>query len=211
MAIRFELPPGERVNEIELSRRLDVSRTPLREALNRLTADGFLTFQPGKGFFRRRLEIKEVFDLYEMRLKLEVAAAELAVERCTPDALETLRDYLRMSMREDPSRSVNDLVALDEGFHERLAELSGNHELVETLKRINARIRFVRWVNMEQGRRQHTQHEHLEILEAIAAGDALKAKALLHGHIDGRLEQITLAIREGYALIYMRRMESPPL
>ncbi|PWE29756.1 GntR family transcriptional regulator [Pararhodobacter marinus] len=204
-AIRFDLLPGDRINEVELSKRFGVSRTPLREALNRLVADGFLTFTAGKGFFRRNLEVKEVFDLYEMRQRLEMMLAELAVERASPEAIEEIRGFLEISRREDPTRSVYDLVRLDEGFHERLAALSGNVEMLNVLKDINARIRFVRWVNMERGRRTRTQGEHLEILEAVAAGDAGRARDLLQTHIDGRLEQITEAIRDGYAMIYMRR------
>lgn len=205
LAIRFELLPGDRVNEVELARRFGVSRTPLREALNRLVSDGFLTFVPGKGFFRRSLDVKEIFDLYEMRQKLEMAAAELAVERATPEAIQEIRDFLAISMTEDPDRTVNDLVGLDEQFHEQLASLSGNREMQHTLHMINERIRFIRWVNMESGRRRQTQAEHGAILDAIAARDAGQARALLQAHIDGRLEQITLAIREAYAMIYMNR------
>ena len=207
LAIRFELLPGDRVNEVELAKQFGVSRTPLREALNRLVSDGFLTFVAGKGFFRRSLDVKEIFDLYEMRQKLEMGMAELAVERATEAQIQEIRDFLAVSMKEDPMRTVNDLVALDEEFHERMASLSGNLEMQRTLRTVNARIRFIRWVNMENGRRRLTQGEHGDILEAVARRDADQAKALLQAHIDGRLEQITLAIREGYAVIYMNRAQ----
>jgi DNA-binding GntR family transcriptional regulator len=208
LAIRFELLPGDRVNEVELAKQFGVSRTPLREALNRLVSDGFLTFVAGKGFFRRSLDVKEIFDLYEMRQKLEMGLAELAVERATEVQIQEIRDFLAVSMKEDPSRTVNELVALDEEFHERMAALSGNLEMQHTLRTVNARIRFIRWVNMENGRRRLTQGEHNAILEAVAQRNAEQARALLHAHIDGRLEQITLAIREGYAMIYMNRAQS---
>ncbi|KAA0971979.1 GntR family transcriptional regulator [Aureimonas fodinaquatilis] len=205
LAIRFKLLPGDRVNEVELARQLGVSRTPLREALNRLVSEGFLIFVPGKGFFRRSLDVKEIFDLYEMRQALEMALAEMAVQRATPEKIQEIRDFLVVSMTEDPNRTVNDLVSLDEEFHERMASLSGNLEMLHTLRTINARIRFIRWVNMENGRRRQTQCEHEAILDAIANHDVEKARSLLQAHIDGRLEQITLAIREGYAMIYMNR------
>lgn len=205
LAIRFELLPGDRVNEVELARHFGVSRTPLREALNRLVSDGFLTFVAGKGFFRRSLDVKEVFDLYEMRQKLEIALAELAVERATAEQIQEIRDFLSISMKEDPGRTVHELVSLDEEFHERVAALSGNLEMQHTLRTINARIRFIRWINMENGRRTLTQGEHSAILEAIASRDAGLSRSLLQAHIDGRLEQITSAIREGYAMIYMNR------
>ncbi|WP_267213994.1 GntR family transcriptional regulator [Chelatococcus asaccharovorans] len=208
LAIRFELLPGDRVNEVELARRFGVSRTPLREALNRLVSDGFLVFVAGKGFFRRSLDVKEVFDLYEMRQKLEIALAELAVERATEEQLQEIRDFLAVSRKEDPARTVNDLVALDEAFHERMAALSGNAEMQHTLRAINARIRFIRWVNMEHGRRTQTQSEHSAILDAVAARNPELARTMLQAHIDGRLDEITRAIREGYAMIYMNRARS---
>ncbi len=208
LAIRFELRPGDRVNEVELAKQFGVSRTPLREALNRLVSDGFLTFVAGKGFFRRSLDVKEIFDLYEMRQKLEMGLAELAVERATEAQIQAIRDFLAVSIKEDPSRTVDELVALDEEFHQRMAALSGNLEMQHTLRTINARIRFIRWVNMENGRRRLTQGEHGAILEAVARRDAGQARTLLQAHIDGRLEQITLAIREGYAMIYMSRAPS---
>lgn len=202
-AIRFEIRPGDRINEVELARQLGVSRTPLREALNRLTSDGFLSIVPGKGFFGRRLDVKEVFDLYEMRLKLEVALAELAVDRADPNAIDSIRAFLDVSAVEDASRTIDELVDLDESFHEQVAALSGNALMLQTLRSVNARMRFVRWINMENGRRVGTQAEHRAILEAIAAKDRIEASRLLHIHIDGRLEQIQQALRDGLAKLYL--------
>lgn len=205
MAVRFELLPDTRLNEVELAASLGISRTPLREALNRLTSDGFLKFVPGKGFFRHPLDVKEIFDLYEMRQTLEMGAARLAVARATDDRIKLLKSFVAESARERPDSSLDDLIGLDETFHEELAKLSGNDEILQTLRRINERIRFVRWINMENGRRRYTQAEHLDIIDAVAARDADRVCALLQQHIDGRLEQITLAVREGYAHIYTAR------
>src|SRR5579885_2668705 len=82
-AIAFAFRPGERLNEVALAREFNVSRTPLREALNRLVAEEFLTWQPRRGYVVRKLDSKEVFDLYELRAALEVTAAKLACERAT--------------------------------------------------------------------------------------------------------------------------------
>lgn len=204
LAINFEMLPGDRVNEVELAKRFGVSRTPLREALNRLTADGFLSFVPSKGFFRRKLEIKEVVDLYELRLKLELGGAELACERATPEKVAEIRSFLDMSMRDDPARDAQELVALDERFHEMIADLAGNAELLRTLIAVNARIRFIRWINMESSNRPRSQAEHLEILEAIAGNDSVRARTILINHISKRQDQIAEFIRTGYAAIYTR-------
>jgi DNA-binding GntR family transcriptional regulator len=205
LSISYELLPGDRVNEIELADRLGVSRTPLREALNRLTSEGFLSMKPGKGFFRRPLDAKDVFDLYEFRRCLETAAAPLAIARAGDEAIGGIRSFLEISRADVPARTISDLVLLDESFHEQLMALSGNDEMLRVLRNLNGRIRFVRWIDMENGRRNTTQSEHLAIIDAVAARNAPRAVALLNGHIERRLDQIVAVIREGYARIYMDR------
>src|SRR5580698_7651603 len=113
MAMTFRFLPGERLNEAILAKELGVSRTPLREALNRLTTEGFLVFSANHGFFRKSLDVKEVFDLYEFRMQLEISAVKLAVDRATDDQLLDLEKFVTESAREVPSRTTNDLVALD--------------------------------------------------------------------------------------------------
>jgi DNA-binding GntR family transcriptional regulator len=209
LSISFELLPGDRINEIEIAERLGVSRTPLREALNRLTADGFLTLTPGKGFYRRPLDPKEIFDLYELRQRIEAAAAPLTIARADDQAIADIRSFLKVSRTEMPNRTVTELVELDETFHELLMGLSGNTEMLRVLRNLNARIRFVRWIDMEGGRRKATQSEHIAILDAVAARNADRAVNLLNAHIERRLDQIVAVIREGYARIYMDRARTP--
>jgi len=202
LAISFALRPGERINEVILAKTLGVSRTPLREALNRLASDGFLTFSPKYGFYRRPLDVKEIRDLYELRQEIEVSAVRYGVERARPEDLEEIARYLEQGRHDSPDRTIDDLVALDEGFHERLMGLSGNAEMLRVLQNVNSRIRFLRWIDMN-GRRQGTQAEHLAVLEAVRAGNAPEAAALLERHIHRRLDQLVDAVKESYARIYV--------
>jgi len=87
MAINYALRPGERLNEIELSKRLGVSRTPLREALNRLSTEGFLRFIPGRGFYCRELNPKEIFDLFELRKAIEISGVRLSTHRAKAERI----------------------------------------------------------------------------------------------------------------------------
>src|SRR5882757_2181720 len=129
MAMTFRFLPGERLNEAILAKELGVSRTPLREALNRLSTEGFLTFSANNGFFRKTMDVKEIFDLYEFRMYLEQVAVRLAVDRATDESLEEIEQFSIASAKEDPTRTVDDLVALDEKFHELLVDLSGNTQI----------------------------------------------------------------------------------
>lgn len=204
MAVRYEIRPGERINEGELARRLNVSRTPLREALNRLATEGFLTTTPNKGFFARPLDAGRVFDLYEVRCALEAGIVRLACERATPDALDALEAMVLRHKDEPEDTAATRLLHLDEAFHEELARLTGNGEFLRSLRALNAQIHFVRWIDMRNGRRAHTQAEHLRIVRALRSRDAPQAEELVRRHIGRRLDQIVDVIRAGFAAIYMR-------
>ena len=94
------------------------------------------------------------------------------------------------------------LVDLDEQFHQGLVRLSGNREMLRSLDQINARIRFVRWIDM-RGRRDVTQGEHRAVLDAVVARDAATGCALMDKHVQRRLEQIVDRVRESYGRIYV--------
>jgi DNA-binding GntR family transcriptional regulator len=203
MAIGFEFKPGERLNEVIIARQLGVSRTPLREALNRLTTEGFLRFAPGRGFFCRELDAREIFELYELRKAIEVASVKLAIQRASKDSIAALLTFLDETGPDPGNRSVIELVEFDEIFHERLMAMSDNIEMLRVLKNVNARIRFVRWIDMERGDRRQTQAEHRKILIALRTRNERTCVGTLEKHIARRLDQITSAIKEGYAQIYM--------
>lgn len=203
MAIRFEFKPGERLHEGDLAKRLGVSRTPLREALHRLNIEGFLRISPGRGFFCRELDAQEIFDLYELRKSLEVAAVRLAAERASDADMETLYNALDDAGLIATDSAEIEQVELDETFHERLMMLSGNAEMLHVLRNVNARIRFVRRTDMTIANRISTQQEHRLVLDCLRKRDADGAAAILTQHIDRRIDRINAAIKEGFAQIYM--------
>ncbi len=202
MTISYELKPGERLSEIELAERLGVSRTPVREALNRLVTDGFLE-PASRGFMRRPLDVQETLDLYEARLAIERECLRLAFERATPEQIAEARDFLRNSQTAPPNAPVRDLVALDEAFHLHIATMAGNNELKRLLENLNQRIRFVRWLSMESVGRDSTQNQHQELLDALTNGEVDQAQRCLSDHITMRREQVVEAIKSGLARIYL--------
>ena len=202
MAILFEFKPGERINEVELAQRLGASRTPLREALNRLAAEGFLVLKQDRGFFCRDLKPREMYELYQFRAVLEVAAIRLACEQATEQEVTDLALFLDETGPQEGGRSSEELVALDEQFHEKIMALSRNMEMSRTLTNINARIKYFRWVDMDS-KREGTQQEHRAIVQALVARDADLAARLMQAHIARRLEQITAAIKESFSRIYL--------
>ena len=206
MAISFRFPPGQRINEGELARQLNVSRTPVREAMQKLVSENLLVWKRSLGFFCRSLDAREIVELYQLRQAIEGLAVRLACERASDEELTEL------------DRSLDALEALDHGqetflggqlsFHERIAELSGNREILRALENINARIHFVRWIAM--GPRWHrSDDEHRQIVAAMRARDPEKAARIIVTHLDKRPEEIQALVREGYARIYTA--EFPPV
>jgi DNA-binding GntR family transcriptional regulator len=204
MAVQFEFKPGQRINEVELARRLNVSRTPLREVLNQLMVEGFVTRAVNRGFIGRPLDAKQIHSLYEFRSVLECGIVRAACERAADEQLDMLQAAVEASRDVPEDADATRLLALDEHFHVSLARLTGNEEFVRSLESVNARIHFVRWIDMRQGRRGHTQAEHLRIVHALRARDDALLQDLIAHHIGRRLDQITDVIRTGFSTIYMR-------
>ncbi|CAG9242135.1 GntR family transcriptional regulator [Paraburkholderia caribensis] len=201
IATLYTIRPGERVNELELAEQFEVSRTPLREALNRLVAEGLLTFVPNRGFFVRKLDRQDIFDLYELRCAVEVLAIVRVCERASDADLKELRKFWKGVMKSKPNLDASEFVKRDEEFHLRLVALSGNNEIVRALYNINARIHFVRWIDVEQ-RGQSTHTEHMQLLDLLDARDSDGARRLLESHISRRMEEITNVVQASVVRLY---------
>ncbi len=208
MAASFEFKPEERLNESAISAQLRISRTPLREALNRLTAEGFLTSRRGQGFHCRSLNPAEIMDLYEARAAIESEAARLAARRAAPAQVAALEAFLAASAPDySPGASPVELVRLDEEFHRRLAMLSGNAELLRLLDNTAARIHYIRVIDLQSlsevsGTPAITTDPHARILAAVAAGDEERAAREMKAHITRRLEEVTRNVRMAFSRIY---------
>lgn len=201
MAISYDFKPGERINEVQLAKQLGVSRTPLREAMQKLVSEKLLRWERNKGFFCHMLNEKEVFNLFEFRKIIEEQAAYLSVKRATDEELLAVKKIaLEYSNISDDVRKEK-LIAMDQQIHESMVALSGNQELLSTLRQINQRIYFIRWVNIAN-RPTDNHTDHLDYIDALLERNTEKAVAIISKHIDRRQEQIAEFIREGYGMIY---------
>jgi len=207
MAAGFEFRPSERLNESRLALHLGASRTPLREALNRLVAEGFLDFRSGQGFFCRALSPEGIFHLYEARAAIECAALCATIERAEDAAIADLAAYLdRTETSYVRSTDPIELLEMDETFHVRLCALAGNPEFDSMLANINGRIRYVRAIDLKQMRATGAVTErlsaHRRVLQALVARDGAAATQAMRAHIEKRRDQATEAVRFAFADIY---------
>jgi len=204
LAVNYKFRPGEPLNEVDLAASFGVSRTPLREVLNRLVAEGLLDFVPRKGFSCKPLDTKRVFDLYEVRCGLEMMSAKLATERASDDEIEALVQFWKTATEKFCTLTPVDCARCDETFHERLAELSQNSELLHMLQNVNARAHYLRLISMEQETyRQSTCAEHQRILQAMQDRNVDAAVNAMAAHVNLRQEQLVAVIKEGVARLYM--------
>ncbi|MEP0940606.1 MAG: GntR family transcriptional regulator [Rhizobiaceae bacterium] len=203
MAAAFEFKPEERINESELSKRLGISRTPLREALNRLVAEGLLTVQEGKGFFCRSLVPEQIIHLYELRQAIESEAVMRAVERASDQELADLKAHLdEIAPKYISTSSAREIVELDEAFHLRIADLSKNAELVRALENLNERLRYVRWISM-RSKIDLTKSAHESILNAMLERDIATSVARMRSHIEKSTDEAKDTVRTAYSQIYV--------
>jgi DNA-binding GntR family transcriptional regulator len=203
-AITYSLRPGAHVNEAALAAELNVSRTPVRAALNRLASEGLMTVIPNKGFFRQPLDIDAVRSLFEVRMAMEVLSVRLFCERASSQDIQALRaEWIRIKPK-DARATPENIVKADEAFHLALARGSRNPELLRLLGELNGRIRFIRTVAMERPRfRDGAFIDHHQIIDSIEARDANAAADLMTRHIRLTLDDVTVLVREMVVRIYL--------
>lgn len=195
------MEPGERLLEDELSTRFHVSRTPVREALNRLEADGLVVDRPGRGVIVTEFGEDEILEGYVIRGVLEGVAARLAAQRASEidiHRLELLLDALEKA-RDDGD--LDTAIRLSADFHAQLWQLAGNRRLLKLMRDIEATMgRYQRLTMAQPGRTDRAIQEHREILDAIRAHDGDRAEALGRAHMqEAQRTRIAMSIAARHA------------
>lgn len=191
--VAWELPPGSVLGEVEQAARLGVSRTPLREALARLTADGLVAPQAGRGSVVTDVSTDNIRELFEVRRALEEQAARLAAQRADAAVFAALeRDFERVPQllaADDPAR--RDYYALVARFDDALDVAVRNPYLVAALRTLRTHlVRVRRLARDDADRLRAAASEHLLVVRAILARDADLAAHATHVHLHNALENV---------------------
>jgi DNA-binding GntR family transcriptional regulator len=191
--VRLELAPGDVLREESLQDELGIGRTPIREALQRLARDQFVTVIPRRGMFVSSIDVSELSMLYETRAMMEPYAARLAALRGTG------RDWSEMRAVIDGSRSVvgddEALLDVDRRCHEIIWAASGNRFLTDTLDTLYAQSDRVWHMYLaDVADTSHAVAEHEAILDALEAGRADAAASLVEAHVRSFDDQVRNAL-----------------
>ena len=177
------LRPGQHLVESELARHLGVSRQPVREALHRLEAEGWIDLRPGQGAFVHVPTDREVDQLLDVRELLEGATARLAARAATPEAVAALRSTWQRGVAAVESGDLAATVAANNDFHAAVAEVAGNAVLAQLSEIVGRRVRWY-YRKVAPARGHESWSEHAELLAAIDAGDEDQAAALARVHTE---------------------------
>lgn len=211
------LPPGSRIVEAELSRQMGISRAPLREAARRLESQGVLVATPRKGFTVRTFSAKEIKDLFQVRLGLEVMAARLACEAASDEQLAALKTYADDMLRRAPSLSPVERVSLDQGMHAEISRLSGNDYLQRVFTNMQAEIRICQsLIEREYRDPVFIAQSHFPVVDAIVRRDAAAAEKALRVHLDDAYDKVHTHLQHSEtpaatSATPSRRRRAPPI
>lgn len=185
--IQMELMPGDSITEETISQQLGVSRTPVRDALSRLSRESLVEINQGKGSWVAKLTEREVRNLFHVRRALECLAVQLAVENFNDENRRILRDILECQ-REDREGAFSDprrFSASDVEFHMTIGEIGENEYLVRQLRLIldNCTRYTIAFSSKVLPMSSYSYHDHIEILEYIEKKDCERAKKAMWDHI----------------------------
>jgi DNA-binding GntR family transcriptional regulator len=175
---------GERLDEIKLSQRFNVSRTPLREAFQALAASGLLELQPRRGAFVRHPAFEELIEMFEVMAELEAFCGRLASRRMTPELISKLTETVTVCEEAVAGDDIDVYYRANETFHHLVYEASGNTFLAAEAARLHRRLKPFRRMQLKvRGRMAQSLAEHRKILDALIGGEAKVASETLRGHV----------------------------
>jgi DNA-binding GntR family transcriptional regulator len=184
MMFNYELVPGQRLTFVELAEKCGVSRTPVNNALSILAKEGFLDFEPNRGYTVHQITRKEADALYELREILELGAIEKVIQNVTPQKLRLLRrkaDLFNQAIAQNGQRSR---FVLDEDFHSCIIGFSGNSYLAEYFREVYERIFLRHRISpLRAERAAQVPVEHHELVQAIEQRDVRRAKSAIRNHL----------------------------
>lgn len=189
--VNGDLRPGERLMEVYLAEQMGVSRTPVREAIRKLEADGLVVMEPRRGTRVAEISVKDIVDVLEVRSALDRLATGLAAKRIQPPQIKALEAVHKQYAANVQKESIEGAIKKDIEFHDLIYLASGNPRLVAAASSLREHIYRFRVIYLRDiSKAVDVETEHNGILEALRTGDERTAGANAEHHIRHQMETI---------------------
>ena len=194
--VEGQIAPGAKLNERELSESLQVSRTPLREAIKMLAAEGLVELLPNRGSVAVQLSEASVRDTFEVMAGLEALSGELAAQRVTDAALAEIKALHYEMMAAYTRRDLSAYYQLNAAIHHRMNLAAKNPVLTNTYNQVNARLQALRFRSNQDGEKwSRAVHEHEAMIRALEARDSAALSRVLLEHLNNKRDVVMEQLR----------------
>jgi len=196
--VEGQIAPGAKLNERELSELLQVSRTPLREAIKMLAAEGLVELLPNRGAVAASLSEQDVADTFEVIAGLEGQSGELAAQRITAAELAEIRALHYEMLAAFTRRDLSTYYRLNAQIHTLINGAARNPVLAQTWRTVNARLQALRFrSNFDDAKWQRAVQEHEQMVDLLARRDAEALRRLLVQHLEHKRDAVLEQMRAG--------------
>jgi DNA-binding GntR family transcriptional regulator len=191
------IPVGDRIIEKEYAERLNISRTPIREALRRLEMEELVEYLPRKGVVVKKISAEDVIEIYKIRHSLEVLASINAMDNITEEEIKKIEELLDLTEQKNKEGKVEEVIRLFGEFNSKIYEASRMKRLAGMISRLNEYLQRFRNISIsENERREKGLKEHREILKAIVEKNKTDIDHIIKKHLDDSLKIVTTEIRD---------------
>lgn len=185
------IPVGERIVEKEYASRLNISRTPVREALRMLEMEELIESIPRVGVVVKRISPEDVVEIYKIRQQLEILATTTAMENITKEEINEIKDLLDLTEQKNNDGDVEEVIRLFGEFNKKIYKASGMKRLAGMIGRLNEYIQRFRNISIsENERREKALREHREILRLIEEKNKPGLEKIIHDHLQVSIEVV---------------------
>ena len=196
MLVESAIAPGEKLNERELAEQLQVSRTPLREAIRMLAAEGLVELLPNRGAIAVRLSEADIANTFEVMAGLEAQSGELAAQLITPDALAEIQAMHFEMMAAYTRRDLSNYYRLNSAIHSAINAAAANPVLTQTYRQVNARLQSLRFrSNQDVDKWKLAVQDHVRMIDALSARDAAAMREVLVTHLLNKRDVVIAQLR----------------
>ncbi len=192
-----KIPVGERIIEKEYADRLNISRTPIREALKRLEHEELVEYIPRFGVVVKRISREDVIEVFKIRHSLEVLAAINAMDHITPSQIQEIKDLLDLTEEKNNEGKVDEVITLFGEFNSKIYKAGKMNRLASMIKKLNEYLQRFRSISItNEDRRKAGLTEHRKILQAIIDKDEDRVDIIIKEHLDESLKIVLENIDE---------------